>query len=151
MTIALRGLRAAVRAALSGRPGPAPEPPEVAAAARLLAEVVQRDGRLIEIEAHDVVQILAEWPDELAELYVLVADGPRADLPTLPAWLAEARAALVEVVGGPDLTLVEVAAVSDALHARMPADVELVFGASVSPAAQGQLGLRLVALAPASP
>ncbi|MEB3330445.1 MAG: hypothetical protein VKQ33_14565 [Candidatus Sericytochromatia bacterium] len=149
MTISLRGLRAAVRAALTGRPGPAAEPPEVAAAAQLLTEVVQREGRLIEIEAHDVLQLLADWPGEQAELHVFVAEGPRASLPPLPAWLGSARSALVEVTGGPDLTLVEVATLSDALHARLPADVELVFGASVVPGADGQLGLRLVALAPA--
>ena len=146
----MRGLRAAVRAALSGRPEAAPEAPEVRDAARLLGEVVQGEGRLIEIEAHDILQLLSEWPGEHADLQVFEADGPRAHPPDVPTWLSEARSAFVEVTGGPDLTLAEVAAFSEALHARLPAEVELVFGASVSPAAAGRIGLRLVALAPAT-
>lgn len=150
MKVSTRRLRADVTAALQGGPVTAAGEDDVRAAARFLGEVVRREGRLIEIEPHDVLQLLGEWAADEVEVRWLEATGPRAHPPDLADWLSGVRSAFIEVLGGPDLTLVEVAGLADHVYAQLPGDVEAVFGAGVSEGLAGQVTVRLVGLLPAA-
>lgn len=121
---------------------------EATRAANLLGELVRRPGLMIEVLPDDVLSWLADWP--LPELDVRLFEASEARSVgvghELDDWLRHARAVVIEVSGDPDLPLHEVSETAERLYAWLPADVDVVFGASVDEALRGRVTLRIVAL-----
>lgn len=121
---------------------------EAGRAARALGELVRRDGLMIEVLPDDVTAWLADWPAPALDVRLFeyrearsVGVGAQLD-----AWLRDAHAVVIEVAGGPDLPLHEVSETAERIYAWLPADVDVVFGASVDDALHGHVAVRIVAL-----
>lgn len=121
---------------------------EAERAAQVLGELVRRPGLMIEVLPDDLLAWLADWQGPAMDVRIFEASAARSvgvgD--NLDAWLRQARAVVIEVAGGPDLPLHEVSETAERLYAWLPADVDVVFGASVDEALRGQVAVRIVAL-----
>jgi cell division GTPase FtsZ len=139
---------ALVEARLAAPGGPDAEADEAECAARMLGELVRRDGLMIEVAPEDVIGLLADWRRPAMDVRVFEATEPRAVGVdgSLDEWLRGAEAVVIEVAGGPDLTLHEVSSLAERLYDWFRPDIDVVFGASVAEHLRGLVGLRLVAL-----
>ena len=140
--------QALVEASLQADPALPPRD-EAERAARMLGALVRHPGLMIEVLPDDLRAWLADRAGPTLDVRVFEAAEARAVGVghALDPWLREARAVVIEVSGGPDLTLHEVSETADRLYAWLPAEVDVVFGASVDEALAGQVGVRLVAIA----
>lgn len=148
MNVDKERFQALVEASLAGGTGnPAPTN-EAERAACMLGELVRRTGRLIEVLADDVRDWLADWRQPSMDVRIFEATEARSVgvCSQLDEWLRQAEAVVIEVSGGPDLTLHEVSDTAERLYGWLPPHVDVVFGASVVEDLRGQVGLRMVAL-----
>lgn len=148
MLIAAQDFVAQVEAAFSQSGTPSVAGDDVARAAHIMAEGAARSQGLVELERDDIRCLLADVPSGVWDVRIFEIQGPRAAPLDLAPWLHEVHYAVVEVAGGPDLTLHDVSATADQLYALMPAEVEVVFGAVVHPELAGRIQLRVVAVNP---
>ncbi len=140
---------ALVAASLNGPMAASRPANEAERAAGMLGDLVRRTGLMIEVLPDDLQTWLADWARPEMDVRIFEATEARSvgvghDL---DAWLRQVRAVVIEVAGGPDLPLHEVSETADRLYAWMPADVDVVFGASVTEDLRGQVTLRIIALA----
>ena len=121
---------------------------EAERAACMLGDLVRRTGLMIEVLADDVRAWLADWTGTAMDVRIFEATEARSVGigATFDEWLRHAEAVVIEVAGGPDLTLHEVSDTAERLYGWLPPNVDVVFGASIAEDLRGFVGIRLVAL-----
>lgn len=151
MRVSKDRFEALVAASLAAPQATAPTD-EAGRAAWALGDLVRRPGLMIEVLPDDVTAWLADWPAPALDVRLFeyretrsVGVGAQLD-----QWLRAARSAAIEVAGGPDLPLHEVSETAERIYAWLPADVDVVFGASVDDALHGLVAVRIVALGEAA-
>ncbi|MEB3198010.1 MAG: hypothetical protein VKP62_12485 [Candidatus Sericytochromatia bacterium] len=146
MNVAPEQLILAIESALSATSGASSRDDEVGQAAAFIAQGVRRPGQLIDLEMDDVSGLIEDLPASLLNVRVFEDEELCGQSWAFAPWLREVDGAVIEVLGGPDLTLFEVSQLTDQLYAWMPAEVQVVLGAALAQSLQGHLRLRIVGL-----
>ncbi|MEB3283707.1 MAG: hypothetical protein VKN33_00255 [Candidatus Sericytochromatia bacterium] len=148
MRVAAQVFLAQVEAAFSHSPRLGEKPSDVERATVMMAEGANDSQGLIEMERDDILSLLADVPSRTWDVQFFETNEHRGTPLSLASWLHAVRYAIVEVAGGPDLTLHEVSDAAEQLYGVLPSDVEVVFGAVIRAELVGRLQLRLVAIQP---
>ena len=116
-----------------------------------IADLVTYTG-LINLDFADVKSVMENAGPALMAVGEAVGEGralqaahAAINSPLLDASIAGARGVLINVTGGPDLTLMEVSEAADAIHEVVDPGANIVIGAVVHPRPQPEVKLTLIA------
>jgi len=116
-----------------------------------IADLVTYTG-LINLDFADVKAVMANAGTALmaigearGEARALQAAHAAINSPLLDASIAGARGVLINITGGPDLTLTEISEAASAIHEVVDPDANIVLGAVVHPRPQPEVKVTLIA------